>query len=68
VHWDWVCDRLSRRQLVTLRRCTARHLDIVNTERTRRGSPPPSNEGEAHEPIAARVLAWRTAAVRASMS
>src|SRR5262249_24212309 len=28
LHWDWVCDRLSRRQLVALRRYTIRHLDI----------------------------------------
>jgi hypothetical protein len=37
LHWDWVCDRLSRRQLVTLRRYTARHLDIVNQSQDRQG-------------------------------
>jgi len=31
MHWDWICDRLSRRQLVNLRRYTAHHLEIVNT-------------------------------------
>ena len=30
MHWEWVCDRLDERQLRTLRRYTARHLDIVN--------------------------------------
>lgn len=30
LHWDWVCDRLSRRQLTALRRYTSGHLDIVN--------------------------------------
>jgi hypothetical protein len=30
LHWDWVCDRLSRRQLTALRRYTAWHLEIVN--------------------------------------
>jgi hypothetical protein len=30
LHWDWICDRLSRRQLANLRRFTARHLQIVN--------------------------------------
>jgi hypothetical protein len=30
LHWDWVCDRLSRRQLAALRRYTSWHLDIVN--------------------------------------
>ncbi|HEX2804808.1 MAG TPA: DUF6390 family protein, partial [Kineosporiaceae bacterium] len=37
LHWDWVWDRLSRRQLVTLRRFTARHLEIVNSTRDREG-------------------------------
>ena len=38
--------------------------------RTGRGSPRRSNEGDpgSYEPIAARVLAWRTAEVSASMS
>ena len=31
LHWDWVCDRLTLRQLNNLRRFTARHLQIVNT-------------------------------------
>lgn len=30
LHWDWVCDRLSPRQLANLRRFTARQLDITN--------------------------------------
>jgi hypothetical protein len=30
LHWDWVCDRLSRRQLAALRRYTFWHLGIVN--------------------------------------
>jgi hypothetical protein len=29
LHWDWVCDRLSRRQLAALRRYTMRHLAIA---------------------------------------
>jgi hypothetical protein len=30
LHWDWVCDRLSERQLHALRRYTMRHLDLIN--------------------------------------
>jgi Family of unknown function (DUF6390) len=30
LHWDWVCDRLSRRQLHALRHYTLHHLDLVN--------------------------------------
>lgn len=30
LHWGWVCDRLTPRQLQNLRRFTARHLEIVN--------------------------------------
>ena len=30
LHWDWVCDRLSPRQLASLRAVTASHLDLVN--------------------------------------
>jgi Family of unknown function (DUF6390) len=30
LHWDWVCDRLTRRQLRALRGFTLRHLDMVN--------------------------------------
>lgn len=31
LHWGWVCDRLTPRQLVSLRRFTLRHLAIANT-------------------------------------
>jgi hypothetical protein len=30
LHWDWVCDRISDRQLRNLRRITAHHLDLTN--------------------------------------
>ncbi|MGQ0837241.1 DUF6390 family protein [Actinokineospora sp.] len=30
LHWDWICDRLTARQLGFLRRYTVRQLDIVN--------------------------------------
>ena len=30
LHWDWVCDRLTQRQLRALRGFTLRHLDMVN--------------------------------------
>lgn len=30
MHWDWVCERLDRRQLAALARCTAVQLDVVN--------------------------------------
>jgi hypothetical protein len=30
LHWGWVCDRLSRRQLTNLRRFTMRQIDITN--------------------------------------
>jgi hypothetical protein len=30
LHWDWVCDRLSTRQLVQLRRITRMQLDAIN--------------------------------------
>lgn len=30
LHWDWVCDRLTPRQLRDLRGNTLRHLDLVN--------------------------------------
>jgi hypothetical protein len=36
LHWDWICDRLSRRQLAALRRYTALHLGIVNRRVSRR--------------------------------
>jgi hypothetical protein len=31
MHWEWVCDRLSPRQLSALRHYTALHLDVVNS-------------------------------------
>jgi hypothetical protein len=30
MHWHWICDRLSRRQLHLIRRSTLRQLDITN--------------------------------------
>jgi hypothetical protein len=30
LHWEWVCDRLTERQLRALQHYTTRHLDIVN--------------------------------------
>lgn len=30
LHWNWVCDRLTQRQLRALRGYTLRHLDLVN--------------------------------------
>ena len=30
MHWEWVCDRLTPRQLVSLRHYTRLHLDVVN--------------------------------------
>ena len=30
MHWDWICDRLTPRQLRGLRRYTQHHLDLVN--------------------------------------
>lgn len=30
MHWEWVCDRLTSRQLRALRHYTALHLDVVN--------------------------------------
>ena len=30
LHWDWICDRLTQRQLRALRDFTLRHLDLVN--------------------------------------
>jgi hypothetical protein len=38
LHWDWVCDRLSERQLRALRGYTMRHLDLVN-HRVERSGP-----------------------------
>jgi len=31
LHWEWVCDRLTTRQVASLRHYTERHLAIVNT-------------------------------------
>lgn len=36
LHWDWVCDRLSRARLEAIRESTTRHLAIAN-DRLRRG-------------------------------
>jgi hypothetical protein len=30
LHWEWVCDRLTIRQVEYLRSFTLRHLQIVN--------------------------------------
>jgi hypothetical protein len=30
LHWDWICDKLTQRQLRSLRTYTMRHLDMVN--------------------------------------
>lgn len=38
LHWDWVCDRLTARQLRLLRRYTLRQLDIVNHRLEHRGA------------------------------
>jgi hypothetical protein len=35
LHWEWVCDRLTERQVGRLCRYTERHLAIVNDRRTR---------------------------------
>ncbi|MBA2529531.1 MAG: hypothetical protein H0V19_06135 [Euzebyales bacterium] len=37
LHWDWVCDRLTARQLADLRRFTARQLQITNHRVTHPG-------------------------------
>jgi hypothetical protein len=29
-HWDWICDKLTPRQLRALRGYSQRHLDMVN--------------------------------------
>jgi hypothetical protein len=36
LHWHWVCDRLSDRQVRALRAYTSRHLDLVNRRLDRR--------------------------------
>ncbi|MDQ1487348.1 MAG: hypothetical protein QOJ62_3041 [Actinomycetota bacterium] len=38
MHWDWLCDRLSPRQVAALRHYTSRHLDIVNHRVERAGA------------------------------
>jgi hypothetical protein len=30
LHWQWICERLSKRQVATLRRYTLHHLAVVN--------------------------------------
>ena len=30
LHWDWICDRIDRRQLAALQSTTQHHLDLVN--------------------------------------
>jgi hypothetical protein len=31
LHWEWVCDKLTERQVAYLRGYTVRHLQIVNS-------------------------------------
>lgn len=38
LHWDWVCDRLSRRQLTNLRRYSLLQLDVTNRRVSRPGA------------------------------
>lgn len=38
LHWDWVCDRLSERQLTHLRRVTRRQLAITNARKAHPGT------------------------------
>jgi len=38
LHWDWICDRLSRRQLVNLRRYSLLELDVTNRRVSRPGA------------------------------
>lgn len=38
LHWDWVCDRLTPRQLQQLKLFTGRHLKIANTGVEHRGA------------------------------
>lgn len=33
MHWDWICDTLSARQLTQLRRRTAQQLELTNNDR-----------------------------------
>lgn len=37
LHWDWMCDRLTPRQLAALRHYTARQLDVTNHRIARPG-------------------------------
>ncbi len=37
-HWEWVCDRLTEREVATLRRYTLRHLAVVNDGVTQSGA------------------------------
>jgi hypothetical protein len=39
LHWDWVCDRLDQRQLMSLRRYTLGQLAVVNAQ----PFPPPAS-------------------------
>ena len=66
LHWDWVCDRLDRRQLAALRRYTLGQLDVVNAQpfphpprssRSRRGRVPPSSKDHAAAARAGRSQA-----------
>jgi hypothetical protein len=38
LHWDWVCDRLTRQQLQQLQLFTGRHLRIANDGVEHRGA------------------------------
>jgi len=38
LHWEWVCDRLTGRQVSALRHYTQRHLSIVNNAHGRSGA------------------------------
>lgn len=38
MHWSWICDRLSRRQLVNLRRYAQLQLDVTNRRVSRSGA------------------------------
>lgn len=38
MHWGWICDRLSRRQLANLRRYTLLQLDVTNRRVSRPGA------------------------------
>ncbi len=37
LHWDWLCDRLTRRQVANLRRYTMRQLEVTNDKVARPG-------------------------------